>query len=67
MRPIVESQSLSLNNPLQVTLGRCRRWYDLCQLFEQNLPINTLVLHTLFCWGKILVAEEAIALDTETQ
>lgn len=54
---------------MQVALGSCRRWYDLCQLFEQNLPtpINTLVLRVLFCYGKILVVVEAIALDTETQ
>lgn len=59
----------TVNNTMQVALGRCRRWYDLCQLFEQNLPtpINTLVLRVLFCYGNILVVVEAIDLHTETQ
>ena len=59
---------VTVNNMTQAALGRCRRWYDLCQLFEQNLPtpVNTLALH-IFCFGKILVAVEAIAVDTETQ
>lgn len=67
--PLRDKVCFTLNNTLQVALGRCRIWYHLWQLFEQNLPtpINTLLLHILFCCGKILVAVQTIALDTETQ
>lgn len=41
----------TVNNMLQVALGKFRTRYDLCQLFEQNLPppVNTSVLYISRC------------------